>query len=109
MATTLTKSIVVDGSPYIIQDAPKIGFKSGIKIACFKILSTEYSAGEVQINVLGAKKILFAHVKTLAGTVLALTEGALTGNDYGISILTGNISAAADLYVYIVFYTQVEG
>lgn len=109
MATTLTKSIVVDGSPYVIQDTPKIGFKSGIKIASFKILSTEYTAGEVVINVYGAKKIFLALVSKVADTALiALTEGALTGNLYGISLTTATINTPADLYVYIVYYTQVE-
>lgn len=104
---SITRNIVVDGSPFVIMDAPvDPAFKSGVRIASFRIANTEYSAGQITINVHGATRILYANVRDPASTaMIALTESAITE---GRRLLTASIGTPVTLMCFIVYETEVS-
>jgi len=106
---TVTYTVKVDGSPYLMfqdfSDSPL--FRDGTRICCFKVPSTAYAFGDIIDIVLhGAVSIQFAGVKKLDGTKLAITEAASTGPP-GMTVSVTTSVSAVDLYVFIVFNTEV--
>jgi hypothetical protein len=109
---TTTKTVKAYGSPYVItqtySDSPLL--KDGLTIACFRVLAAEYTTGDTVLIVLdGARSIEYASIKKLAGTEMPITEATVAKTattPAGMSLSTGAITGAADLYVFVVYSVE---
>lgn len=105
MPSTITKTILGNDDTRVVVDnfsnSPLM--KDGTRIVSFSIAATDYSSGDtVKVVIVGAKSILFASIKKLAGTEMPIAETTITTVPAGIELSTGAITGAAKLWVFVV-------